>query len=99
MRRCLDLHLHSSSQGIPRPKFGLNESLTSHRRRIFATMRAVREKHRAEFQQLYTNDGTITIKLKSKPRTKYQITDTKSLEEFLKNHPAIGDTYRQEVSC
>ena len=76
-------------------KFGINESLSPLRRSIFNTLRAVKKDH-DDIQQLHTNDGTVILKLKSTGETYHKITDTISLDNFLKNHPTLQDVYNSK---
>ena len=71
-----------------KPNLYINESLTPKRRSLFTTIWAIRKTHRDLFQQCYTRDGKIVVKLKSST-TKYTITTEASLYSFLEKHPVL----------
>lgn len=74
-----------------RPQLHINESLTPKRRSIFNTIRKIRSEHRNLFQQCYTSDGKIIVKLKSAP-TKYTLTTEEQLHDFVNKHPIFKDS-------
>lgn len=79
-----------------RPQLHINESLTPKRRALYSVIRKLRAQHRHLFQQCYTSDGKIIIKLKNSS-VKYTITSEQTLTAFLDNHPLLkeaagGDT-------
>lgn len=69
-----------------KPQLYINESLTPRRRSIYSTVRKIRAQHKHLFQQCYTSDGKIIVKLKSST-TKYTITSESTLTSFLDKHP------------
>lgn len=71
-----------------RPQLYINESLTPRRRSIYSTIRKIRAQHKHLFQQCYTSDGKIIVKLKSST-TKYTITSESTLTSFLDKHPIL----------
>lgn len=73
-----------------RPPLHINESLTPKRRHILSVILKIRSNHRSLFQQCYTSDGKITVKLKNST-TKYTITSEHSLATFLEKHPIFKD--------
>lgn len=74
-----------------RPHLHVNESLTPKRRAIFNTIRKIRSEHKNLFQQCYTSDGRIIVKLKSSP-TKYNLTTEQALLDFVNKHPIFKDS-------
>lgn len=71
-----------------KPNLHINESLTPKRRALFKTIWNVRKQHRQLFQQCYTQDGKIYVKLKSSEQ-KHVITTDESLANFLDKHPVF----------
>lgn len=71
-----------------KPNLYVNESLTPKRRSIFAKIWAVRKIHRETFQQCYTRDGKIIVKLKISNQ-KHTITSEESLNAFLAKYPVL----------
>ena len=71
-----------------RPNLYINESLTSKRRALFKSVWDIRKQNRELFQQCYTKDGKIIVKLKSSNR-KHTITSDESLSNFLDSHPIL----------
>ena len=80
-----------------KPKLFINESLTPKRRNLFNTVLNIRRQLKAKFQQCYTKDGTVIIKLRNST-VKHSIVDERSLMTFLNHHPLMMDTYRQTTS-
>ena len=80
-----------------KPQFYVNESLTPTRLNILKQVLTIRKAHRAKFQQCYTSDGKIVIKLRNSTH-KYIITDNKSLLAFLERYPEMKDTYLAAAS-
>lgn len=80
-----------------RPQLFVNESLTPKRRGLLNKILTIRKAHRQKFQQCYTQDGKIIIKLRNSV-TKHTITDEKHLESFLQSYPEMMDTYQQSTS-
>ena len=76
-----------------KPKLYINESLTPKRRNLLNTVLTIRKDHKAKFQQCYTKDGTIMVKLKNST-VKHAIVDEKTLKSFLD----MMDTYQQAIS-
>ena len=74
-----------------RPNLYVNESLTPKRRSLFTSVWAIRKTHRELFQQCYTRDGKIVVKLKSSSQ-KYIITTEESLNSFLEKYPVLKPT-------
>lgn len=71
-----------------KPSLYVNESLTPKRRIIFNTIWAIRKKNREIFQQCYTRDGKIFVKLKTSHQ-KHMITTEESLNTFLDKYPVL----------
>ena len=65
-----------------RPNIYVNESLTPKRHSIYTTILEIRKKHRSLFQQCYTRDGRIYVKLRNSNQ-KHIITNEHSLNTFL----------------
>ena len=80
-----------------RPKIYLNESLTPPRLTIFRQLLAIRKQHRPKFQQLFTKDGNITIKLRHS-ETKHTVTDHTSLMTLLNMYPYMKESYEELFS-
>ena len=80
-----------------KPQLYINESLTPKRKNLFNTILNIRRQHKAKFQQCYTKEGTIFIKLHNST-IKYKIADDKSLMTFLEKYPQMMDTYLQITS-
>lgn len=78
-----------------RPQLYVNESLTPKRRFLLNKVLAIRKVHKAKFQQCYTQDGRIVIKLRNSTQ-KQTITDEKQLVSFLERYPLMMETYRQQ---
>lgn len=78
-----------------RPQLFVNESLTPKRRVLLNKVLAIRKMHKPKFQQCYTQDGRIVIKLKNST-LKHTITDEKHLVSFLEAYPLMMDTYLQQ---
>lgn len=77
-----------------RPQLYVNESLTPKRRSLLNSILTVRKEHKEKFQQCYTQDGRITVKLRNST-VKHVITDKKQLMSFLEKYPRMMDTYLQ----
>ena len=60
-----------------RPRLYINESLTPKRLDIFKQVLAIRKQHREKFQQCFTKDGNIVVKLKHST-VKHVIVDDQS---------------------
>ena len=75
----------------------VNESLTPKRRGLLNKMLTIRKEHKQKFQQCYTQEGRITIKLRNST-IKHTITDEKQLISFLEKYPEMMDTYLQSAS-
>lgn len=73
-----------------RPNLYVNESLTPKRLSIFKTIWNIRKMHREQFQQCYTRDGKIYVKLKCS-NLKHVITSDESLRTFLDKFLALRD--------
>lgn len=71
-----------------KPNLYINESLTPKRRTIYTTILEIRKKNRSLFQQCYTRDGRIFIKLKDSNQ-KHSITNEHSLNTFLDKYPIL----------
>lgn len=71
-----------------KPSLYVNESLTPKRRNIFNTVWGIRKKNKELFQQCYTRDGKIFVKLKTSTQ-KHMITTEKSLSIFLDKYPVL----------
>ena len=75
-----------------RPQMYVNESLTPKRRSLLNSILAIRKAHKEKFQQCYTQDGRITIKLRNST-VKHVISEKKQLMTFLEKYPEMMDTY------
>ena len=71
-----------------RPNLHINESLTTKRRALFKIVWDIRKKHRELFQQCYTQDGKIVVKLKNS-NLKHIITTDATLSSFLDKYPVL----------
>ena len=71
-----------------RPNLFINESLTPKRRELFKAVWDIRKHHREMFQQCYTQDGKIIVKLKNS-NLKQIITTEESLSNFLDKYPNL----------
>ena len=71
-----------------KPNLYINESLTPKRLGLFKIIRNIRKNNEDLFQQLYTKDGTICVKLKCSNQ-KYFITNEDSLNNFLDRFPVL----------
>lgn len=80
-----------------KPQIYINESLTPTRLHLFKQILYIKKEHRDKFQQCYTKDGKITIKLKNST-VKHIIVDQRTLNLFLDKYPLMKDTYLQAAS-
>lgn len=80
-----------------KPELYINESLTSRRGKLLKQVLNIRRAHKNKFQQCYTNEGKITIKLRNSS-VKHTINDEKSLIQFLDKYPEMMDTYIEIIS-
>ena len=78
-----------------RPNIYINESLTPKRRSIFKTIWNIRKHNRNLFQQCYTRDGKIYIKLRCSD-VKHAITTENALTSFLDKFPVLRDNIPHE---
>lgn len=69
-----------------KPQLYINESLTPKRRSVYSMVRKIRAQHKHLFQQCYTSDGRIIVKLKNST-SKNIITSEQTLASFLDKHP------------
>lgn len=69
-----------------KPNLHINESLTPKRRSLFKIIWDIRRQHRDLFQQCYTQDGKIYIKLRNSNQKEIITTDD-TLGNFLDRHP------------
>ena len=76
-----------------KPQLYIKESLTPRRRVLFSTILQIRRSHKQKFQQCYTKDGRIIIKLRNST-VKHTVIDEKSLMSFLEKYPEMLDTFR-----
>ena len=74
-----------------KPKFYINESLIPKRRSLFKIIWEIRKQHRDLFQQCYTQEGKICVKLKVS-NLKHFITTDETLNEFLDKYPILKQT-------
>ena len=74
-----------------KPNIYINESLTPKRCTIDTTLLAIRKQHRDAFQQWYTRDGRIFVKLRS-CHQKYMIINEDSLNKFLDKFPILNQS-------
>ena len=74
-----------------KPNIYINESLTPKHRIIYTTLLAIRKQHRDAFQQCYTRDGRIFVKLKSSHQ-KHMITNEDSQNIFLDKFPMLNQS-------
>lgn len=77
-----------------RPQLHVNESLTPKRRDLLNKILTVRKAHRQKFQQCYTQDGRIIIKLRNSTVKHTIITETQLLS-FLERYPEMMDTLQE----
>lgn len=77
-----------------KPNLYINESLTPKRLSLLKLMRNIRKEKREFFQQLYTKDGTICVKLTCSNQ-KYFITNEETLNNFLDKFPVLKDINQQ----
>lgn len=80
-----------------KPDLYINESLTPRRGKILKQVLNIRRVHKNKFQQCYTSEGKIIIKLRNS-NVKHTMHDEKSLLQFLDNYPEMMDTYKEMVS-
>ena len=74
-----------------RPRLYVNESLTPKRLEIFRKVLAIRRQHRPKFQQCFTKDGSIIVKLKHSA-VRHTIVDDQSLADLLDKYPYMKET-------
>ena len=79
-----------------KPNLFINESLTPNHKHLLNILLGIRKAHRAKFQQLYTKEGTIIVKLHNST-VKHNITNEKTLLSFLEKYPIMMDTYNQSL--
>ena len=79
---------------VKKPEFYINESLSPQRMKILKAVLAIRKDHVAKFQQCYTSEGRIVVKLKNST-VKHYIYDVASLDEFLKSYPRMKTSYEK----
>ncbi len=79
------------------PGIYVNESLTPKRLNIMKKVLATRKQHRQIFQQYYTKDGKIKLKLKTSA-VKHTIVDESTLLDLLGKYPSMKDTYQSLLS-
>ena len=72
-----------------KPKIYVNESLTPKHRSIYSTILEIGKKNRSLFQQCYTRDGRIFVKLRNSNQ-KHNITNEHSLNTFLDKYPIFN---------
>lgn len=77
-----------------RPPLYINESLTPKRLTLFKQVLAIRKQHRPKFQQCFTKDGNIIVKLKHST-VKHIITDERSFMALLDKYPYMKDTHNE----
>lgn len=80
-----------------KPGLYVNESLTPKRLSVMKKILAIRKQHQQKFQQCYTKDGKIMIKLKNST-VKHTIVDDKTLLNFLEKYPVMKNTYEELLS-
>ena len=73
----------------------INESLTPKCRSLFKIIWDIRRQHKDLFQQCYTRDGKIVVKLKNS-NTKQFITNDETLGAFLDRHPIFKQKVNSE---
>lgn len=71
-----------------KPNLYINESLTPKRRLLFKKVWDIRKQHRQIFQQCYTQDGRIYVKLRISNQ-KHVITTEAALTDFLDKYSAL----------
>lgn len=71
-----------------KPNLYINESLTPKRLGLLNLLRNIRKNNRDLFQQLYTKDGTICVKLRCSNQ-KYFIYNEDTLNNFLDKFPVL----------
>ena len=72
-----------------RPKLYINESLTPNRRSLFKIIWEIRKQHRDLFQQCYTQEEKIYVKVSNQ---RHIITTDETLNEFLDKYPILKQT-------
>ena len=77
-----------------KPGLYINESLTPKRYGLLKKILAVRKTHKQKFQQLFTKDGKIMLKLKNST-VRHTIINEQSLMVFLSKYPEMLDTYNE----
>lgn len=98
MNRPIIVKLHSRQQKheimnaciTVKPNLYINESLTPKRRSLFKKVWEIRKQHRDLFQQCYTHDGKIYVKLKASAQ-KHAITNDAALACFLDRYPVLKE--------
>ena len=80
-----------------RPNIYINESLTPKRTALLKKILNVRRIHKQKFQQCYTHDGKIIVKLRNST-IKHTITDERSLASFLDKYPDMERTYIEQCN-
>ena len=71
-----------------KPNLYINESLTPKRRHFLKKIWEIRKHHKERFQQCYTHDGKIYVKLKASNQ-KQVITSDATLADFLEKYPVL----------
>ena len=75
-----------------KPKLYINESLTPNRRSLFKIIWEIRKQHRDLFQQCYTQEEKIYVKVSNQ---RHIITTDETLNEFLDKYPILKQTSTQ----
>ena len=81
-----------------KPDLYINESLTPRRWNLFKKILDIRKQHRQKFQQCYTKDGKIVVKLRNST-VKHVIVNDRSFNEFLDKYPEMKDTNLEIASA
>ena len=79
-----------------KPNLHINESLTPKRRALFKQIWEIRKNNRELFQQCYTKDGKICVKLKCS-NLKQIITNEEALSKFLDKFPILRNTPNAQI--
>ena len=105
MNRPIIVKLHSRQQKYDimnacvtvRPNLYINESLTPKRRSLFKKVWDTRKQHRELFQQCYTHDGKIYVKLRVSTQ-KHVITNDATLASFLDKYPVLKEATSTHIN-
>lgn len=80
-----------------KPNLYINESLTPKRLKIYKQVLHIRKVHKNKFQQCFTKNGRIMIKLKNST-VRHVVVDELTFKRFLEKYPDMMDTYQESLS-